>query len=66
MELRDTTQPLNAIPAALVPILQCMELSGPAMGRRGAETRGGAREVEVFLSLASRVTECLETEPTQR
>jgi hypothetical protein len=54
------------IQTALVPILQCMVLSGPAMGRRGAETRGGAREVEVFLSLASRVTECLETEPTQR
>jgi hypothetical protein len=43
-----------------------MELSGPAMGRRGAEIRGVARAVEASLYLAIRVTECLETEPTQR
>jgi len=49
-----------------MPILQFMELSGLAMGRQGAETRGVARAVEAFLSLALPVTGCLETEPTQR
>jgi hypothetical protein len=59
-------QPFNAIPAALMPIFHFMELGGPAMGRRGAETRGVTRAVEAFLSLALPRTECLETAPTQR
>jgi len=46
--------------------MQSMELGGPALGRRGTETRGVARAVEASLSLAIRVPECLETEATQR